>query len=187
MNLNDYQAKAVTTALPTAFDLGYLIPGLVAEAAEVAELFEVEHWESQEEFLHELKSEVGDVLWFTALIANEYLYALDSERFLENIGEELEADTGIADDVSTTTYLFSLFLSCGAISGFYAKGVRDSHGDIKAKHIESLFEHVASIAATALQLAHDRGIAIEEVLEYNISKLFSRKDRGVLGGSGNDR
>lgn len=81
MELNTYQEEAWSTILPKAESNIYLIPGLAAEAGEVAGKFakyvrdyswptsnkEIEEYEQK--FEDDLKKELGDVLWFVASIA----------------------------------------------------------------------------------------------------------------------
>lgn len=40
---------------------------------------------------------------------------------------------------------------------------------------------------TAVELAHSLGYTLDEVLEMNLAKLQSRRDRGKITGSGDDR
>jgi NTP pyrophosphatase (non-canonical NTP hydrolase) len=65
-----YQYKAMETCLPSANCLDYLIPGLAAEAGEVAGKYaKFVRDEGRITDLHiDLKAEVGDVLWFCAMI-----------------------------------------------------------------------------------------------------------------------
>ena len=71
MTLNEYQEAAARTALPTAKTLSYLVPGLAAEAGEVAGVwakFIRDHGDLTA-VNAKLKKELGDTLWFIALIA----------------------------------------------------------------------------------------------------------------------
>lgn len=43
------------------------------------------------------------------------------------------------------------------------------------------------IFETAVELAHSVGYTLDDVLEMNIAKLQSRRDRGKITGSGDDR
>jgi NTP pyrophosphatase (non-canonical NTP hydrolase) len=66
MNLREYQEMAARLALPTALNDQYLSLGLVVEAGEVASLFaNLVNRDS-------LKKELGDVLWFVAVLSEHY-------------------------------------------------------------------------------------------------------------------
>ena len=71
MNIEEYQKRAVATALPTALNYDYLLPGLVAEVVllfrKVAKAVRDE-W-SRELLLNELKADLGYVFWFLVLVA----------------------------------------------------------------------------------------------------------------------
>lgn len=73
MNLREYQELASKLALPTALNDQYLSLGLVGEAGEVASLFAKAVRDSQGQVSRDnLKKELGDVLWFVAVLAHHY-------------------------------------------------------------------------------------------------------------------
>lgn len=70
--MNDYQQKALSFALQSAFRMEYLIPALCEEAGEVAGLYA--KWIRKDSFdthidKERLKKELGDVIWNVACIA----------------------------------------------------------------------------------------------------------------------
>ena len=76
-------------------------------------------------------------------------------------------------------------------SGEVAEKVKKVHrdknnifGDDDKKEIA---KELGDVLWYAAQLATELGISLDEVAEKNIEKLFSRKDRGVLHGSGDNR
>lgn len=75
----------------------------------------------------------------------------------------------------------------GEIAEKVKKVLRDSDGewadDKRAAVLDELGDPLFYIAA----LADDLGFSLREVMENNVSKLTSRKSRGVLRGSGDDR
>lgn len=103
MTFQEYQRRSLETALPTARKLTYLIPGLAAEAGEVAGAYAKFVRDDTVDFNMKIRAELGDVLWF--------------------------------------------------------------------------------VAVTAATL----GIPLEEIAEGNLNKLKSRKERGKISGSGDDR
>lgn len=50
-----------------------------------------------------------------------------------------------------------------------------------------LVKEVGDVLWYAASLAHDLGYTLQDVVDANVDKLTSRKDRGVLKGSGDDR
>lgn len=73
MNLREYQELAAKFALPSAQNREYLSLGLAAEAGEVASLVAKAVRDSEGVVNREsLKKELGDVLWFVAVLANHY-------------------------------------------------------------------------------------------------------------------
>ncbi len=80
MQFDEYQKQAESFLLPTANDLNYLIPGLVAEAGEVAghyAKFKRDGVLMSGRVDELILKELGDVMWFCALIADHYGVSLD--------------------------------------------------------------------------------------------------------------
>lgn len=73
MNLREYQELAARLALPTALNDQYLSLGLAGEAGEVASLFAKAVRDSGNQVNRDsLKKELGDVLWFVAVLAEHH-------------------------------------------------------------------------------------------------------------------
>lgn len=72
MYLDNYQAEALTLALPTAKTPAYLVPGLAAEAGELAGVFAKAVRKSVPPEKQKIIDELGDVLWFVAVLAATY-------------------------------------------------------------------------------------------------------------------
>ena len=76
--LDPYQLQAKATAVyPEDKAREYLVAGLAGEVGEVASLF-AKHWRADQEWLDysEVAAELGDVLWFITLRADEVGYDL---------------------------------------------------------------------------------------------------------------
>lgn len=90
MEFDDYQSLTMETAIyPEDEGVQYTALGLNGEAGEVAE--KVKKWrrEGDEQYLEELESELGDVLWYLARLADELDVSLDQVAE-ENIDKLLD-------------------------------------------------------------------------------------------------
>ena len=82
MDLNDYQAAALTTAVyPENKRISYPALGMNGEAGEVADKVKKVIRDNEQEFTDENKRaiayEVGDVLWYCATMAHDLGYTLE--------------------------------------------------------------------------------------------------------------
>ena len=83
MHLNDYQQAALRTAAPKdkPNEVFHLLLGLVGETGEIAEKAKKIVRDRDSDFsqwdLADLKKELGDVLWYIAVIADYFDVALD--------------------------------------------------------------------------------------------------------------
>ena len=72
LTLDQYQQQAAKTAVyPEDKAVQYLITGLAGEVGELASLF-AKHWRGDGDLTSDkLEAELGDVLWFVAMLADE--------------------------------------------------------------------------------------------------------------------
>jgi len=83
MTFEEYQAKALRTAINKGKknDLFHIVLGLVGEAGEIAEKFKklVRDQNSDESKIdkEDIKKELGDVLWYVAIMADYFDIELD--------------------------------------------------------------------------------------------------------------
>jgi len=80
--------------------------------------------------------------------------------------------------------MLGLVSEAGEVAGILQKAIRDNAGVIDIQEINNelgdLMYHIS-------QIANLYGLNLEYVLDGNVNKLTSRKERGALGGSGNKR
>ena len=67
------------------------------------------------------------------------------------------------------------------------KVMRDSNGQVTPEIKESLKKEMGDILWYLSAIASELGMSLDDIAAANIDKLYSRKDRGKLQGSGDDR
>ncbi|NOZ82019.1 MAG: nucleoside triphosphate pyrophosphohydrolase family protein [Candidatus Micrarchaeota archaeon] len=67
------------------------------------------------------------------------------------------------------------------------KIIRDREGKVDAEVLEKISKELGDVLWYIAQLCTELGLDMEEVARKNLEKLFSRKERGVLKGEGDER
>lgn len=75
----------------------------------------------------------------------------------------------------------------GEIAEKLKKIIRDKKGNISESDKQELGGEIGDVLWYLATLAHHLGLSFEDIAEANLSKLQSRKKRGVIGGSGDNR
>jgi NTP pyrophosphatase (non-canonical NTP hydrolase) len=75
----------------------------------------------------------------------------------------------------------------GEVQGKLKKIVRD-HGGITSKEAKTeIGKELGDVLWYVARLADELGLSLEQIAQGNLDKLNSRKERGVLTGSGDNR
>ena len=83
-------------------------------------------------------------------------------------------------------YLFgNLGGEAGEVLSVWAKAVRD--GSSPEEFYAKVGKELGDVLWQISGIATYYGMSLQEIAEGNIAKLKSRQERGVIGGSGNDR
>jgi NTP pyrophosphatase (non-canonical NTP hydrolase) len=91
--------------------------------------------------------------------------------------------TALAYDESEAMYLaLGLADEAGEVAGKIKKLFRDGHLDP-----EALTKELGDVLWYLTRLSDWNGVTLEEIMLKNTEKLRDRKERGVLGGSGDER
>jgi NTP pyrophosphatase (non-canonical NTP hydrolase) len=91
-----------------------------------------------------------------------------------------------ASTAKNPEYLFgNLGGEAGEVLGEWAKAVRD--GTAPEVFYAKLGKELGDVLWQISGIATYYGMSLQEIAEGNIAKLKSRQERGVIGGSGNDR
>lgn len=75
----------------------------------------------------------------------------------------------------------------GEVAGKFAKAIRDCNGQIDNERRKEIVKELGDVMWFTAELATLMGVTLEEVMQGNIDKLTSRKERGVIHGSGDNR
>lgn len=72
MNANEYQRLAMRTATHKCYDLANAALGITGEAGEVADIIKKHLYQGHDLYPSEVIDELGDVLWYVALMADYF-------------------------------------------------------------------------------------------------------------------
>jgi NTP pyrophosphatase (non-canonical NTP hydrolase) len=75
----------------------------------------------------------------------------------------------------------------GEIANKLKKVIRDNSGILSDDVRESVSDEIGDVLWYAAQLATEMGADLNTIAQRNIDKLASRKERGVIAGSGDNR
>jgi len=102
--------------------------------------------------------------------------------------ELMKRDKGAsANDLALIAKLLGLVGEAGEVSEKFKKLIRDKKGEITTVDKQEIAKELGDVLWYLSALADYLGITLEEVAQGNLEKVFSRKKRGVSGGSGDNR
>ncbi|MHB1538472.1 MAG: nucleoside triphosphate pyrophosphohydrolase family protein [Solirubrobacteraceae bacterium] len=75
----------------------------------------------------------------------------------------------------------------GEVAEHAKKAIRDDGGVVSEERRGAMGRELGDVLWYVAQLASELGLDLDDVAEENLAKLRSRRERGVLSGSGDDR
>jgi len=75
----------------------------------------------------------------------------------------------------------------GEVAEHAKKAIRDDGGSVSDERKSAMSKELGDVLWYVAQIATELGLDLDEIAEQNLAKLLSRKERGVLSGSGDDR
>jgi NTP pyrophosphatase (non-canonical NTP hydrolase) len=75
----------------------------------------------------------------------------------------------------------------GEVANKIKKVVRDNAGELNDERRAAIQQELGDVLWYVAQLCNDLELSMGETAQGNLDKLFSRMDRGKLGGSGDER
>lgn len=76
---------------------------------------------------------------------------------------------------------------CGEIAEKVKKIIRDEDGKVTAEKKEEIAKELGDVLWYVAQISTELGIKMDDVATGNIEKLYSRLERGMIQGSGDNR
>jgi hypothetical protein len=168
MDLKTYQSHAIKTAIfPREHALAYLTLGLCGEIAEFLELTE-DPIDQRAKFGPEL----GDVLWYCAVLADHLKGELHQPAgvFFQYQGDVRRMASAMA-------------MHAGVIANKAKKTIRDGRS-LDIGYVVTMIDLIIHAVGAVCAL---NNTTLEVIAHENIEKLKSRQARGVLTGSGDNR
>ncbi|MCD6270211.1 nucleoside triphosphate pyrophosphohydrolase family protein [bacterium] len=103
--------------------------------------------------------------------------------------QKLSKETAIYPNVGNNFIYPTLGLcgESGEISEKIKKVLRDKKGEISSNDRIELSKELGDVLWYLAQIATELDLSLEQIAKENLEKLMSRKKRGVLGGSGDNR
>jgi NTP pyrophosphatase (non-canonical NTP hydrolase) len=75
----------------------------------------------------------------------------------------------------------------GEVADKVKKILRDNDGEFTSIQKLEIAKEIGDVAWYIAALCRDLGYTMEEILQMNLDKLASRKERNTIGGSGDNR
>lgn len=85
------------------------------------------------------------------------------------------------------SYLSNGLGESGEVQGKVKKIIRDDDGELKQEKIDTIIGELGDQLWYISEMCTELGVSLDDVAEENIAKLASRKERGVIQGSGDNR
>jgi len=111
------------------------------------------------------------------------------ECITPDLYERLAGNTAIFPKEKALEYLaLGLTSEAGEVAGKVKKLIRDGEDKegFEVKKI-AISHEIGDVLWYCAMLAKEVGVPLNEIMRDNLAKLYSRKERGTLSGSGDDR
>jgi NTP pyrophosphatase (non-canonical NTP hydrolase) len=105
-------------------------------------------------------------------------YQLKALTTIISTGDELK---------DTLHWVLGINGEAGEVAEKVKKIIRDQNGNMTPEDKTELAKEIGDVMWYLAVFAHQLGFSLDDVAKTNLDKLSSRKSRGVLGGSGDNR
>lgn len=83
--------------------------------------------------------------------------------------------------------ILGLTNEAGEVAGKWKKVIRDDGGVLSKEKADAIADELSDVLWYCAAVASECGFSLDSIARHNLDKLNSRKERGVLGGSGDTR
>jgi NTP pyrophosphatase (non-canonical NTP hydrolase) len=175
MTLNDYQklAKVTGKILPFGESLQHAVLGICSECGELCELMEGEVLVREDVNKEHLGEELGDLLWYVALVANTCEIDMNTAYELHYLRADENPHSSKLGFVSYEYALLRLVRYGGEIADVVKRYViYEKPFTVETK--ETLAKLIAKVISCAFLLGFDFGLKSEQIMTNNVEKLRKR-------------
>lgn len=190
MNLFKFQQQAAALAMYPKDDgipLVYLSLGIIGECGEVAEkikkLIRDDNWNMTKNREEDIAKELGDCIWYVANICSETNHELSMIYSMRGSAIQQLIRNFEFPELILHMNIHAVKVATSLQNWYYRNNGRISE---RNTYIE-IPNHLSNVIACIEEIAHRCGFALEDICDKNIDKLLSRKKRGKLSGSGDNR
>ncbi len=190
MNFDEYQQAALTTAIypRRGSNLTYPALGLAGESGEICEKIGSgpETYDRKE-----LAKELGDVLWYIAMMADEIgksmIQVAETAYISSDIDSYQRAIVHHRGRGSLADAALGLAGQSGKVCDKVKKMFRDDGEVLTDPRRMVILEALGHVLRRVADVATELGESLGRIAEMNIEKLASRKLRGTITGDGDNR
>ncbi len=100
----------------------------------------------------------------------------------------LMSEHGLKDiDATLVAQVFGLVEESSEVAGKFKKLIRDKQGRLDDESKKEILKELGDVLWYVTSVAHLLGADLATIAQNNLDKLSSRKERGVISGSGDNR
>lgn len=194
---------STNTYTEQAIRSGVLLSGISEETGEVLEAFCQTSQQSDDGLLPDTVMELMDVTWY--IFESARSFGLSLSDIIDNAASEMvetdvrfddHTEVSILDDElgrgylsseDASTCIYALIINVGKLHGNAKRMWRDDNGTWNASRIAKIQDCLSACLSCVFGAVNSLGYTVEIAFEELIKKLFSRRDRGMIHGSGSHR
>lgn len=180
MNFKEYQAKTFETVIYPNFGKNPLY-AFLGFCGELSELIEKLYFYYHPITAEEIVLEAGDCFYYISVMAHEL--NIDVSEKVDKFVNDFEKTEATQKFRKT----LELFVKLNHLSGHFSKEIRDGASIFEPEKYDKVKKIFLESVDLFFEVVRMIGIAPDYVMEKNIEKLFSRKERNQLKGEGDSR